>query len=324
MGKTLDGLNRFKPSVVLANLSPISFEVLRYAPKGVFRIGTGQADHPLVYDTMKKFAPFMDAAGVVSQSMKQKTESMPEFGRTPVHYLPYGVPVPAAAREPAGDIQRPLRILYLGRLYREQKRVQLFPQILEQLQSAGIPFHWTVAGEGPEKEALEQTMKSTPSQTVSFPGTISYAQVPELLRAHDVFLMASDYEGLPLSLLEAMGEGLVPVVSDLPSGIPEVVDETNGILVAPDDVSGYARAIIRLANDRGELASLSRNAHERVKAEFSVEAMTDRWLYIFPKQIPAIGDWPTHGNIKPPLSAPHPLWFSPPMRAIRRLVAKFR
>jgi glycosyltransferase involved in cell wall biosynthesis len=273
---------------------------------------------------MKQFTPFMDAAGVVSQSMKQKAESRPEFGRVPVHYLPYGVPVPAAVRESADDIQRPLRILYLGRLYREQKRVQLFPQILEQLQSAGIPFHWTIAGEGPEKDALEQTMKSTPTQTVSFPGTISYAQVPELLRAHDVFLMTSDYEGLPLSLLEAMGEGLVPVVSDLPSGIPEVVNQTNGILVSPDDVHGYARAIIRLANNRGELASLSRNAHERVKAEFSVEAMTDRWLSVFPKEFQVAGDWPARVDIKAPLSARHPIWFSPPMRAIRRLAANFR
>ena len=189
-------------------------------------------------------------------------------------------PTPAEARasRPTGL----LRILYLGRLYEEQKRVRRFPIIFDQLRASGIAFHWTIAGEGPEKALLQSTMRVTsPKQTVSFPGKISYQDVPRILSEHDIFVLASDYEGLPLSLLEAMGQGLVPVVSNSPSGIPEVVDETTGKLVAPDNVAGYAEAIIWLQQHPDRMARLSQNARDRVRRDFSVSAMTEafaRWV----------------------------------------------
>jgi glycosyltransferase involved in cell wall biosynthesis len=318
-------LSRFQPTVVLANLSATSFEVLRYLPAGVFRVGVGQSDHPTTYEMMRHYVPHMDLMALVSQTMKSKAGALPEFSSVPLAYLPYGVPIPPDERLAARRFDRPLRILYLGRLVQEQKRVRLFPAILERLKSSGIPFHWTIAGEGPEREFLERTMNGTrPHQTISFPGKILYADVPRILSEHDVFLLASDHEGLPLSLLEAMGQELVPVVSDLPSGIPEVVDETTGRLVALDNVAGYADAVVWLHRHRDEMKLLSQNARERVQREFSVEAMTDRWLAVFPNKIPAIGAWPTAWDIKPPLVARHPVYFSPPLRVLRRLAAKFR
>lgn len=322
--KILDRLRKFQPTVVLANLSAVSFEVLRYLPPGVFRAGLGQADAPDLYEMMRHYAPWLDLVAMVSEAMKQKAAAMPEFARVPVACLPYGVPICPDAALPARHFSAPLKILYLGRLYREQKRVHLFPQILGQLKSSGLPFHWSIVGEGPELAALQAAMNSAPPQTVSFPGKISYAQVPELLQTHDLFLMTSEYEGLPLSLLEAMGAGLVPVVSDLTSGIPEVVDQTNGILVPMDDVAGYARGIIHLHEHRDELAAKSAAARARVKTEFSVEAMTDRWLAAFPPTTPPVGEWPSRWNLRAPLPAPHPVYYSPPVRALRRIAAKFR
>jgi glycosyltransferase involved in cell wall biosynthesis len=316
----LQQLARFQPTVVVSTLGAISFEVLRYLPPGIFRIGVGQSDDPNVYEMMRHYGSHMDALAVVSQEMKRRASMLPDFAKIPVHYLPYGVPAPVRARRP--DIQQPLQILYIGRLDREQKRAHLFPQILDQLKKSGIPFHWTIAGEGSEKNALESVMQSSPAQTISFPGKISYADVPELLQAHDVFLLASDYEGLPLSLLEAMGEGLVPVVSNLPSGISQIVDETNGILVPLNDVAGYARGVVHLHKNRDELVAKSAAAHARVKTEFSVEAMTDRWLATFPKVFPATGEWPASWKIHAPLPARHPIYFSPAMRVIRRLAAR--
>jgi glycosyltransferase involved in cell wall biosynthesis len=324
LAMVLNELGLFKPAIVLANLSASSFEVLRYLPAGVFRVGVGQSDDPLVYEMMRQYAPHMDLLAVVSKTMKAKAEAMPEFGRVPVHYLPYGVPLPESLDD-TGRRKGPLRILYLGRLWQAQKRVRLLPVILDRLKSSGIPFHWTIAGEGPEQVFLQQSMKpAPPEQTVSFTGSIPYRDVPQILREHDVFLLTSEFEGLPLSLLEAMGAGLVPVVSDLKSGVSEVVDTTNGILVPVNDVEGYARAIIHLHQHRDELAAKSAAARARVKTEFSVAAMTDRWLAALPKAFPAIGAWPTDWDIKAPLPARHPIYFSQPMRMLRRLAARFR
>ena len=320
----LENLTQFRPTVVVSILDAVSFEVLRYLPSGIFRVGMGQSDDPIVYDLMRHYAQWMDLAVMVSMTMKQKAEAMPEFARSTLAYLPYGVPMSTEVKMVQACSHRPLRILYLGRLDQEQKRAHLFPQIWEQLKASGIPCHWTIAGGGTEKQSLERAMQNGPVQTISFAGQIPYAQVPELLREHEIFLLASDYEGLPLSLLEAMGAGLVPVVSQLPSGIPELVDAGNGMLVPVDDVAGYARAIIHLHGHRDELAAKSAAARARVQTEFSVAAMTDRWLAAFPKAFPAIGDWPRNWNIKAPLPARHPFYFSPPVRMLRRLAAKIR
>jgi len=321
----LQNLVRFQPTAVVSTLGATSFEVLRYLPKGIFRIGMAQSHDPNVYAVMGRYTPWMDSMAVVSRTMKQTVASMPEFARVPVANLPYGVPMCRDTELPAKDVTRPLRILYLGRLSQEQKRVRLFPEILRQICDTGMPFHWTVAGAGDELSFLETNLKTrSPDQTISFAGPVRYADVPMVLKQHDIYLLASDYEGLPLSLLEAMGHGLVPVVSDLESGIREVVDETVGVLVPVNDVSGYARAIIRLHEHREELAAKSATARARVQREFSVAAMTDRWLAALPPAKPPIEFWPARWRIQAILAAGNPLHFSRPVRMLRRIAARMR
>ena len=321
----LQHLIRFGPTVVVSTLGAVSFEALRYLPSDIFRIGMGQSDEPNVYDMIRHYAPWMNQVAMVSQAMKQKAEALPEFARLPVAYLPYGVPFDPAAETSARYWNATLRILYLGRLAREQKRVHLFPEILSRLCASGMPFHWTIAGEGEERGFLETNLKPASSnQTVSFAGSVRYADVPNLLKQHHIFLLASNYEGLPLSLLEAMGNGLVPVVSDLKSGIPEVVDQSNGLLVPANDVAGYARAIIHLHKHRDELAAKSATARTRVEKEFSVTAMTDRWLAAIPTPSISPLTWPQQWNISAPLAAKNPIFFSSPIRILRRMIAGMR
>jgi glycosyltransferase involved in cell wall biosynthesis len=325
MGSALAALRAFRPTTVLATLGTPSFEVLRYVPAGVFRVGVAQSDDPPLYPGVARYAGHLDAVVVVSGAMKHKMLAQPALTAIPVHAIPYGVPMPDVGQIIHPDAVRPLRILYLGRLVQEQKRVRLFPKILRSLCASGIPFHWTIAGDGPEMAFLKASMKtSSPGQQVTFLGPVAYANVPGVLRRHDVFLLASDYEGLPLSLLEAMGHGLVPVVSNLTSGIPEVVDETNGRLVPVDDVAGYARAIVHLHTHRAELAAKSAAARQRVQSEFSVTAMTDRWLAIIPPATLPAPTWLQADVIQAPLPSPRKFLFSPPVRPFRRLAKNWR
>ena len=324
LAAVLDELGGFRPDVVVATLAPFAFEVLRYTPPGVRRIAMVQSDDPTVYAALAHYAPCLDGVAGVSAMIVQRLAALPAFRAVPRHYLPYGVAMPEAMPERSRRNQ-PLRILYLGRIIREQKRVQLFPQILAALQQSAIPFHWTIAGDGPDRAALEPQLRCDgPRQRVEFIGPTAYADVPRLLANHDVFLLASDYEGLPLSLLEAMGHGLVPVVSDLPSGIPEVVDASNGCLVPVNEVAGYARAIIHLHAHRDELAAKSAAARRRVATEFSMAAMTDRWLAALPPATGTPPAWPQKYSIQAPLTARRKLPFSIPVRVLRRLVKKIR
>ncbi|MEI9897542.1 MAG: glycosyltransferase family 4 protein [Chthoniobacter sp.] len=323
--KVLQRLAAFHPTAVVSTLGAVSFETLRYLPPGVFRVGMGQSDDPQVYEMMRRYGPWMDLVAMVSQAMQQKAQAMPDFARVPVGYLPYGVPMCPATELPMRPLTQPLRILYLGRLDREQKRVHLFPEILRHLVAGGAPFRWTIVGEGPERAFLEANLKTdSPSQTVTFAGAIHYADVSRILRDHDVFLLASDYEGLPLSLLEAMGYGLVPVVTDLASGIREVVDAASGFRIPVDDVAGYARAILHLHQHRDEFAAKSAAARARVAQDFSVAAMTDRWLAAIPATAAGGEAWSNHWRITAPLEVSGAFHFSPPMRLVRRLAKRLQ
>lgn len=324
MVSILGRLADLQPTVVVANLSASSFEALRYVPAGVFRIGTVQSDDSKWYAMLQHYVGHLDMVAAVSETIQERVQALPGFAQMRVAYLPYGVPMPEIAVRAETRAPAPLRILYLGRLEEEQKRVRLFPIIQQMLEQSKIPYHWTIAGEGPERDALQSAMTDGRMGKTIFIGKVAYADVPRLLAQHDLFLLVSTYEGLPLSLLEAMGHGLVPVVSDLPSGIRSVVDDTTGIRVAVDNIAGYAEAIGRLHRNRTELTALAGQAQKRVRQDYSVAAMTDRWLATFPPTPHAAPLWKPCPAIEPILGTARSWRFSPPGRWLRRLVIKTR
>lgn len=318
----LERIREFEPSAVVATLGPSSYEILRYIPPGVVRIGVVQSDYPEVYGPIANYAAFFDKIVGVSKEIVSNLRVHPVLRSVPAEYAPYGVTIPDVPPPRSLSVHEPIRILYFGRLCREQKRVHLFPIIRQQLREAKVPFVWTIAGDGPMREWLEQRMPSEDSAEIRFLGPVDYRTVPELLAINDIVLLASDAEGLPLSLLEAMGHGLVPVISDLRSGVSEVVDLTNGVLVSTDNVSGYAEAIVRLNENRSELAAKSAAAHARVVEKFSVQAMADRWLAIFELFSQSIS-WPRHFEIEAPLGDPKRWKYGAILRGFRRLTKRF-
>jgi glycosyltransferase involved in cell wall biosynthesis len=85
--------------------------------------------------------------------------------------------------------------------------------------------------------------------------------LPSLLQGHQIKLFPTLSEGFSLALTEAMACGLAPVTTATP-GATEIVDETNGILVAPRDTDAIGLALERLIGDRTDLDRLRRNAYE--------------------------------------------------------------
>jgi glycosyltransferase involved in cell wall biosynthesis len=95
--------------------------------------------------------------------------------------------------------------------------------------------------------------------------------VPRLLAAADVFVLASAFEGLPLALLEACASG-VPVVATAVGGIPEVIeDAVHGRLVPPTAPERLAQAILDTIGDEPSTRRRADAACQRVTREFSIE-----------------------------------------------------
>jgi glycosyltransferase involved in cell wall biosynthesis len=105
--------------------------------------------------------------------------------------------------------------------------------------------------------------------------------VPRLMAACDVFVLASLWEGFGLVFVEAMAAGK-PVVATRVSAIPEVVlDGETGLLVPPEDADALAAAILRLCDDPAERDRLGNSGYRRVHELFTADRMVDETLAVY-------------------------------------------
>ena len=94
----------------------------------------------------------------------------------------------------------------------------------------------------------------------------------------DVLLLMSGWEGLSNTMLEAMNAGCVPVVTDIPSGVPDVIThEENGLLAPVGGIDRFARHIARLQAEPETLERLSEAAWRTIHERFSAARETDQW-----------------------------------------------
>lgn len=316
----LESMAEFAPTAVCAFLCASSYEVLRYVPQGIQRIGLVVADDPNVYRVAAHYASHLDMIAGNARTITEKLAAMPVFDSIHKEWFVTGVEAPAAPRAPR-NTDTPLHIVTLSRIIQEQKRVHLIPEILAHLEKSGRPMRWTIIGDGPDLPWLKETLPPIAKNVkISFAGSIPLAAVDQWMADADIFLLTSDYEGLPLALVHAMMNGVVPVVSDLPSGIPELVDASTGCAVDFTDTASYARAILALDADRLLLETLSASAAARAREGYSTQAMARQWLRFLQPAVEPAPVWPARFRIAAPLIAPHRWYFNGPMRFVRRLI----
>jgi glycosyltransferase involved in cell wall biosynthesis len=217
-----------------------------------------------------------------------------------------------------------LRILFFGRLQQSQKQVRLFPDIYAALRKCAFPFRWTIHGEGPEKEFLaEHLQEGLERSEVCFSEPVRHDQLPRLVAAHDVYLLTSAHEGGPLSLIEGMGRGLVPVCGDIPCLVEEMITPANGFRVPREQAGAYAAAIQSLHCDRARLELMSVAARETALAHYSDVAMARRYLaFVDRYRSDAPGSWSDNIQVRPMVGAGWHL--HPALRPLRRLRKSFR
>ncbi len=115
-----------------------------------------------------------------------------------------------------------------------------------------------IAGDGSEKESLETEVKElNVSSSVRFLGRVLHEEMPTLLSQADIYVSTSLYDGTSVSLLEAMGSGAFPIVTDIPANREWIVNGENGFLVSAEGEKSLASKIIDAIRNR-ELLGKSR------------------------------------------------------------------
>ncbi|MCK5596572.1 MAG: glycosyltransferase family 4 protein, partial [Candidatus Eisenbacteria sp.] len=159
----------------------------------------------------------------------------------------------------------------VGRLS-PQKNPRDFVRVAELLSRGRENLRFVYVGDGPMRTEIERTLDSVGlSDRVLLLGIRD--DVPDLLRAMDVFILTSLWEGLPRVVLQALATG-VPVVAYDTAGIEEAVSEgKNGHLVAPGDVDGMLERLAPIVDDPDLRRRLSMAASGEFDASFTEDTM---------------------------------------------------
>jgi glycosyltransferase involved in cell wall biosynthesis len=194
---------------------------------------------------------------------------------------PNGVEAPRRLGDPRAQIRTELGLpadgflaVLVARL-RPEKRITDFIDAVARLRSRVPGLHAVVVGDGPLAADLRAygERQGAPMRFAGF-----QSEPTDWMLAADAVCLTSEFEALPMALIEATSCGRACVATNV-GGNDEIVQHgINGFLVAPADVSGLAAALERLAREdalrqRMEAASLSRWG-----ALFSFDAMADRYL----------------------------------------------
>jgi glycosyltransferase involved in cell wall biosynthesis len=148
-------------------------------------------------------------------------------------------------------------------IYNVSLLIRAIPMVLKEEANA----QFLVAGDGPERKNLEQEAQDLDlGPTVRFIGRIPHEQMPNFLAQADIYVSTSLHDGTSVSLLEALGSGAFPVVTDIPSNREWISDGENGFLVPTDEERMLATQIIKAIRNRS-LAEEARQKNLRLVTE---------------------------------------------------------
>jgi glycosyltransferase involved in cell wall biosynthesis len=214
---------------------------------------------------------------VVAVSGDQATEWLHRgYPADRIVVIPNGVP-PFAVTEPRQLIRGGLGIpesatvVLLVASLRPEKRVPDFVQAVRWARESNSDLLGVVVGDGVDRDAVSEAAGG--DAAVRLLGQRD--DVPRLLAAADMFALISDYEALPMSILEAMAAGL-PVIATGVGAIPELVaDGVSGVLVPPRDTAAIIAALLRLASSPDLRAAMGAEAARHHREHWSAAAMID-------------------------------------------------
>ena len=272
------------PDIFVPNLMPAAYFAARWCRKaGITTIGIIRNVDVFHEGFLEEFAFGLEAfrqtafVGVSAQAVEM------------IRKLP--VPLAAAEQIPSpvflpGETisyaDGTFRVLSSGRMVERQKQVcrtvRAFCRAAELVPDTGF----TLIGDGPDAEKVQAELdRCRQGLPVRIAGRINPLDMPDELKRHHCIALLSDYEGMPLALMEAMAHGLVPISLKHCIGAAELIqDGINGLLI-DDAEKNLPQAVSLLKNDPELFKRLSMAARERIRTVSELGIVTEKWLSLF-------------------------------------------
>jgi len=275
-------LEQGQPDVYVPNCIVPAYFAAGYARRsGIPTVGVLHSDDPFhwgIVDEFIKGTPGFRLSAVVPVSafLESEISSIAMALGVAVRRIGCGVPVPNKSTQ-APDLA--FRLVYTGRLIEEQKRSSDVAVALCEVVRRNPNLEAWIVGDGPARKAVEGIIQEKGmGARVRLLGRLDNVDVFGILAQCHSLVLLSDYEGLPVSMLEAMATGVVPICLDMRSGIREVVQHGVNGLIVKDRAEDFFTSVEALQGDLAWWKQLSIAARETVGERYSIENCARQWV----------------------------------------------
>lgn len=269
------------PFVFINNFAGCAFMaasiVKRKYPGLVKSVSVIHSDSKSLFDAYMMMGKYMDKIFCVSRQIQDHMQELYEFdtGSYYTREQPIGTDTTWIRRT---NTSGALRIGYAARLVKQAKRADLLADLIGLLEKKGIDYVFQIAGEGECSGLIEQSIRGkTLHGRIHLLGRLPKSQMDAFWKGQDVFVNVSEYEGTSLSMLEAMGYGCVPVVTDVSGAREFIAQGKNGCICDVGDMERIADCVAMLADNRKLLKTFGDSCRRIIQQRCNPEKYIKYW-----------------------------------------------
>lgn len=212
--------------------------------------------------------------------------------------IPNGIRIPekqaAAKKEILSELQLPdqCRLVgYVGRLA-EQKRIKDLLWAIQLARQVNPDIRLIIVGDGPLRARLEDYAHEV--ETAEFVRFVGHRNdASRFFQAFDVFWLASEFEGMSNSVMEAMAAGVPVVASDIPPNRELIEHGQSGFLIKVGDSVGFSQFTLNILGDADLANRIGTTARHRMETNFSIDQMVSKYIDLYHQ---LVVDVPTHAT----------------------------
>ncbi len=238
---------------------------------------------PYRADTMRNF----DRFDIVGVQTKQQADAIRAMGFAGDNIRLLTGELPAGSVLSDAQVQRPLNQAVMIANLVALKRVDHPIRAVSKLRDRGIDVSLTVLGEGPERRKLEKLIAALDvGDRVELSGYVN--DVPNKLKSASFCMLTSASEGLPLSLMESMGAGCIPIVYDITYGPRDLIEPgENGFITPRGDIDALADKIEYFLSLKPETVETMRKSARNTVERYLPEVGYERWKTVLEELRPS-------------------------------------
>lgn len=170
-------------------------------------------------------------------------------------------------------------VIFAGRLNRSDKRVDRILHIWQQIEKRGTSWKLRIIGDGTDKERLLKIADKLNLKQCSFEGY--HKDISKFLKRAKIIVLSSNFEGIPMSLIEGMQVGTIPVAYNCSPGMERLIDNhMSGILIPCFDRKAFSDELYTLMNNPHLTEQYSKAAILKT-SEFEINTIGEKWIKLF-------------------------------------------